>query len=242
MAEGSWNAKRLFAPLERVMGLLSEAAIVPSASLASRLGQGRFIIVPSVGDYSYTVVAHPGRYFFYGGALEESKGVITLMRAFESLDVPILISGSGPLENIVRGWALARPDLRQFVGLVSRREYERLSAGAFACVNPHICARHAGGLWPYKIMEYMALCGAVVSTPIEGGHVGISDRLVLARSDGIEDVRQAVLHAAERGFSEETRALNRQWARALCDYRAVGGKLLNLIKCRKVADLALRVV
>ncbi len=84
-----------------------------------------------------------GRHVLYLGRLSAEKGVLVLMAAWERLSarggvrLPLVIAGSGPLQDRVGAWAAAREDVR-FLGLQTRDESVALMAEASVVVVPSV--------------------------------------------------------------------------------------------------------
>jgi glycosyltransferase involved in cell wall biosynthesis len=82
-----------------------------------------------------------GDHLLYLGRLSRAKGIRLLMAAWDELtchqknDVPLVIAGSGDLEQEVTAWAAGRADV-QFLGLRSRSQCAELTAHARAAVMP----------------------------------------------------------------------------------------------------------
>lgn len=93
----------------------------------------------------YNFVPEPGRYrtgagehVLFLGRLTEEKGVRLLMSAWEcagGLGVPLVVGGTGPLQDEVAGWAAARDDVR-YAGLQDKAGCRELIARARAVVVP----------------------------------------------------------------------------------------------------------
>lgn len=82
-----------------------------------------------------------GTHMLYLGRLAEAKGVRLLMTAWDEIaadggvGVPLVIAGTGPLEQEVRGWAAGRDDVR-YVGLYDTAECQKAIAQSVAVVAP----------------------------------------------------------------------------------------------------------
>ncbi|MDX3188425.1 glycosyltransferase [Streptomyces sp. MN03-5084-2B] len=80
-----------------------------------------------------------GRHVLFLGRVTEEKGVGLLMQAWERLDgalgVPLVIAGTGPMQEEVAAWAAGRPDV-SYVGLQNKAECRALTADAVAVVAP----------------------------------------------------------------------------------------------------------
>ncbi|WP_410595920.1 glycosyltransferase family 4 protein [Amycolatopsis sp. lyj-23] len=80
-----------------------------------------------------------GKHVLFLGRVTEEKGVGLLMRAWERLDgalgLPLVIAGTGPMQDEVAAWAAGRPDV-SYVGLQNKAECRALTADAVAVVAP----------------------------------------------------------------------------------------------------------
>ncbi|WP_328492589.1 glycosyltransferase [Streptomyces sp. NBC_00414] len=82
-----------------------------------------------------------GEHVLYLGRLAETKGVRLLMAAWDEIaagggvGVPLVIAGSGPLEEEVTAWAAGRDDVR-YVGLYDPAQCRRAIARSVAVVAP----------------------------------------------------------------------------------------------------------
>lgn len=74
-------------------------------------------------------------YALFIGRLTEEKGISTLMEAWDGLDVPLLIVGSGVLESEVTRWASKKHNVR-FEGRKTPSEIEHLLTRAAFVVMP----------------------------------------------------------------------------------------------------------
>jgi glycosyltransferase involved in cell wall biosynthesis len=80
-----------------------------------------------------------GTHVLFLGRITEEKGVGLLMRAWDrlggALGVPLVIAGTGPMQDEVAVWANGRPDV-SYVGLRNKAECRALTADAVAVVAP----------------------------------------------------------------------------------------------------------
>ncbi|MPZ64384.1 MAG: glycosyltransferase [Pseudonocardiaceae bacterium] len=83
----------------------------------------------------------PGEHVLYLGRLTTEKGIRLLMSAWDAIaarggiGVPLVLAGTGPLQEEVSRWARDRDDVR-YLGLQSKTECANLVAGAAAVVAP----------------------------------------------------------------------------------------------------------
>lgn len=221
------SARRGLGVIERLFGRAAHIVLAPSDLLVARVRCQNKILAPTLIEKYGGKKATRCNYVFYGGGLDVSKGVGELLAALDAINCPVVISGAGPMESEVRQWCLKATE-RRFVGVVSREEYEDLVRGAQICVNPHSEAKHNGGLWPFKIVEYLGLCGAVVTTRMEGMPNELSARVILADSGNSRDLRKAIEAALTKNITDESRMANCDWAEQEFDKRKIATRLLAM--------------
>ncbi len=80
-----------------------------------------------------------GKHVLFLGRITEEKGVGLLMKAWDqlsgSLGVPLVIAGTGPMQDEVAVWASGRADV-SYVGLQNKAECRALTADAVAVAAP----------------------------------------------------------------------------------------------------------
>jgi glycosyltransferase involved in cell wall biosynthesis len=80
-----------------------------------------------------------GTHLLFLGRITEEKGVGLLMRAWDhlggALGIPLVIAGTGPMQDEVATWAAGRSDV-SYVGLRNKAECRALTADAVAMVAP----------------------------------------------------------------------------------------------------------
>ncbi|HVV14396.1 glycosyltransferase [Amycolatopsis sp.] len=150
----------------------------------------------------------PGEYVLYLGRLTEEKGVRLLMNAWERLDLgmPLVLAGTGPMQDEVSRWAAARSDVR-YVGLADKARCQELIARAATVVVPSTWLE-AFGLVVVEAMaaEVPAVAAAHGAFPelIEDGVSGVlhqpGDVASLA-----EALRQVIAPARNREMGEAAR-------------------------------------
>ena len=102
-----------------------------------------------------------GEAFAYAGRLSREKGLGTLLRAAEAVQVSLLIAGTGPLEQTLIAEA---PRGVRFLGRLPGEEVDRMLAGSRAAVVPSEWAENA----PMAVLEPMVLGRPVVATRMGG--------------------------------------------------------------------------
>ncbi|SHI99220.1 Glycosyltransferase involved in cell wall bisynthesis [Butyrivibrio fibrisolvens DSM 3071] len=79
----------------------------------------------------------PERYVVFYGRIGEEKGIRILMKAWENMDLPLVVMGSGPLEEEFRAWADKKSNV-YFLGYTAHQECLRIVRNAEFVVFPSI--------------------------------------------------------------------------------------------------------
>ena len=123
---------------ERVDRFIAVSESLKSALAGSHLPEERILVIPH-GIPDPGPVAAEGRFFLFVGRVEEEKGILTLLAAWEQMGErsrwPLVIAGSGKLEERVREAADTLPNLT-FLGRLSPEQVERQMAKSIAVVVP----------------------------------------------------------------------------------------------------------
>jgi glycosyltransferase involved in cell wall biosynthesis len=104
----------------------------------------------------------------FSGTHIASNGVAELIAAWREVRLPeweLHITGYGQLTDTLRAAAQGVRGV-VFHGLVSRAELVRLMCSAKICINPHQVSRTPGNVFAFKIIEYLAAGGHVMTTPM----------------------------------------------------------------------------
>ena len=162
-----------------------------------------------------------GEHLLYLGRLAEAKGVRLLMAAWDELaaaggvGVPLVIAGTGPLEDEVTAWAAGRNDVR-YAGLYDTDRCRRAIARAVAVVAPSTWLEAFG----LVAVEAMAAGVPVVAAGhgaftelVEDGGTGLLHRpgdaaslasrirRITSEGDRNREMGRAARRRYERGFS-----------------------------------------
>ncbi len=86
----------------------------------------------------------PGDYHLLAGRLSEHKGVTEALQAARTLDLPLVVAGSGPLEQEVMRAARNHPDRVRHAGWLEHAELMDLMSGARSLWMPGIWAEPFG--------------------------------------------------------------------------------------------------
>lgn len=179
---------------ELVMRRLTSGVLACTPELADAIGHTDRVVLPGALSEELVDAAQrrPGYTsfgqtlkVFYCGNLDRSKGVDLLMDAVELVEYPleIHICGKGPLETEIQSRCAKSRHRAYFEGVVSTEKLYALMTSADIAVNPHRTAWHKGTLWPFKVIEYLAACGVVVSARTGRITKDLEEHLHLYKSD-----------------------------------------------------------
>lgn len=143
---------------------------------ANGLDSEKISVVPNFIDVvRFKSQTEAGRYFVYFGRVERSKGIVTLLKAFEQLsDIPLVVIGSGEFLAEARALAAASANI-QFVGFKRGSELYGLVGGAVASILPAEAYENC----PISILESFAL-----GRPVIGARIGGIPELIEDGEDG----------------------------------------------------------
>lgn len=175
-----------------------------------------------------------GDYALFVGRLTEEKGIETLIRAWDGLDIPLHIVGNGPFFDRVARWGAARDNVKVLGWIASERVRAEL-AGARFLIFP--------SLWyegfPIAILEAMAS-----GVPVLASRRGSLGELARAHSGGVTfeaGIDRSLAFAVKRLWCDVDRCRNLgQAARIAFDssydeaagYRALADLYSNVIEER----------
>jgi glycosyltransferase involved in cell wall biosynthesis len=141
---------------------------------ANGIEPAKISVVPNFIDVTrFESQTETGRYFVYFGRVERSKGIATLLKAFERLpDIPLVVIGEGGFLADAR--ATASENVR-FVGFKKGSELYALVGGAVASILPAEAYENC----PVSILESFAL-----GRPVIGSRIGGIPELIGHGDDG----------------------------------------------------------
>lgn len=120
--------------------------------------------------------AGPGDYALYFGRLDVEKGVWTLLRAWEQLDIPLKIRGGGPLKDEVEAIARQSPHL-ELIGRLERAELFDLIKGARFVVWP------SGGY--YETFGMVVIEAYACGVPVIASNTGVAGETIIDQQTGL---------------------------------------------------------
>ncbi len=172
-------SKSFFLFYEYLAKKIISGVLAASEELSYRIGVNNSVVVPGILDYETMqaalrypkVIWTEGRSLrlIYAGGLDSSKGIDRFLRAVIDIrfdfSVELEIYGHGPISEEIAMLAQQRlPNMQiRFVGRVPRAHLINRLSWADVGINPHRSDLHDGGSWPFKVVEYLALCGTVFS-------------------------------------------------------------------------------
>jgi glycosyltransferase involved in cell wall biosynthesis len=119
----------------------------------------------------------PGDYALFLGRLAPEKGIRTLLKAWQNLKhVPLIMVGSGPLQEEVSKFQHGNPLLRAFLHLPERELFELIKGARFL-------------VWPsegyYETFGLVAIEAFACGTPVVASRVGAMAELVEDQKSGL---------------------------------------------------------
>ncbi|HVO45942.1 MAG TPA: glycosyltransferase family 4 protein, partial [Steroidobacteraceae bacterium] len=210
----------LEAMLHRLLGSYSrcvDALIVPSRFYLEKfvewgLPRSHFRYVPNFIDVQrYEPAYTAGRGFAYLGRLTRQKGVATLIRAAAQVRQPLVVAGTGPEMNALRGLAASLNADVTFTGHISGQALHDVVRAARAVVLPSEWYENA----PVSLLEAYAL-----GKPVIGARIGGIPELIRENQTGVcfgsgDTVSLAAaledLHSRPDGEIEDMGRAARRW-------------------------------
>jgi glycosyltransferase involved in cell wall biosynthesis len=156
----SLTAHRALATFERPALSLAVSEFVRDKYLAAGWSPDRTVVKPNFTWPAPRRVG-PGSYHLYVGRLSSEKGLLELLATWHHIDAPLILVGSGPLEDELRRVAPPNVELR---GSVAPAAVAELIAGARSVVLPSRCFEGQ----PRSILEAYAAGVPVLASDIGG--------------------------------------------------------------------------
>lgn len=152
---------------EYLMKKVISFVIACNDELLLSMGKQGFVVPGIIENESEDMVTTPRPYLLYSGGLDKSKGILEFARFFASCSdgffEKLVITGNGDHRTKKELIQLKLHGV-DYKGLVDEQELRHLLKNAGACINPHKVNLHEGGSYPFKIIEYLAYNGCVIST------------------------------------------------------------------------------
>ncbi len=154
------------------------------------------VVYPPVDTEFFHPTGTKENYFFAASRLEPYKKIELVIRAFNELELPLKIAGSGTASEYLR--KLAKPNI-EFLGRVSDEELRRRYSEAQAYIFP---AEEDAGIMPIEAMA----CGTPVIAYAAGGAletVKDGETGVFFRQQSVEAIKKAVLEFKPEKFNRD---------------------------------------
>lgn len=133
------------------------------SKIANRFPEDRIMVLNNPVDVStYAPSSKDEGYYLYTGRISKEKGIITMIKAFAEMNLPLKIAGTGPLEEECR--RLVGGTRIQMMGYRTGKELEELYQNAHACVVPSEWYENA----PMSVIEPLAYGKPVIAARIGG--------------------------------------------------------------------------
>ncbi len=221
-----WSAIGVFGPSpELIEAVRAPNRLLLEGALSEELAEA------AAGRASLTPVGQPLT-VVYSGGLAADKGVLGMLDALDQVDQPIHVhvSGSGNQSAAVAERCQRARHPTTFHGLLSHQDLVSLQTRADICINPHRVSWHKGLSWPFKVAEYMAACGVVISSRTGRMDPGVQQRLHLYDCDDpgvIANTLNTVI--ANWDCERELATERRKWAIDRWGPEGVGRQLEGLL-------------
>ena len=232
--------KKLYSPVEAIYGkYLLDGAIAVNMDLARSIKNRNYICIPGVvpddglKKKSAKNANLNGIKMIYSGGLSEDKGILNFIKAIEDCKYrfELHIFGKGPQSEIIREYCDKRKDKYIFHGFVTREILLSTMESCDVGINPHSCEMDKGGFLPFKLVEYLSVCGSVISSNSSGIPKELKNNIYLYE----EKSKRELLNAFEKFIIEwpEYRKEKEQrieWAYSNYSTEAISRKLDSLFR------------
>lgn len=129
---------------------------------------------------------------FYGGTLDEERGIDILLAAMDKCKevCRLQISGKGPLEPLVHSYA---GDHIEYLGFLSHKEMLDKMYQADILINPQRQTNGFGDVsFPSKLFEYIKTQNMIVSSSVSDVKTALKDLVILYFHDNANDLAMAI--------------------------------------------------
>ena len=152
----------------------------------------RVVHIPNFLDEESVIVApneNTEKYYLYFGRLSEEKGVITLLKAFEMINVRLRVIGTGPIEKYAK-YFIESHNMKnvELLGFMSGQPLKNMVGNAKAVILPSEWYENG----PYSAIEALQMYRPIIGANIGGIPELIDDNGYLFESGNHEDLRNKV--------------------------------------------------
>lgn len=171
--------------------------ITPSAFYKKKfeefgIDEKRIVHIPNFLDEENLIVTpneNSEKYYLYFGRLSEEKGVITLLKAFQTIDAKLLIAGTGPIEGFAKNFIISnKMDNVTLLGFVSGKDLKEIVGNAKAVILPSEWYENG----PYSAIEALQMCRPIIGSNIGGIPELISQNGYLFETGNPIDLREKI--------------------------------------------------
>ena len=129
-------------------------------------------------------------YYLYYGRLSKEKGIMTLIKAVENLNVQLKIAGTGPLEEDVRQYVADKKISNiMFLGFKTGKDLSNIVGNAKAIILPSEWYENG----PYSAIEALQLGRPIIGADIGGIPELIDNNGYLFKSGNIDSLKDDIL-------------------------------------------------
>lgn len=130
-------------------------------------------------------------YYLYFGRLSEEKGILTLIKAVENIDVELYIVGTGPLEQEIKSYLdNLKTGNVHLLGFKSGQELVDIVGNAKAIVLPSEWYENG----PYSAIEALQLGRPIIGADIGGIPELVDNNGFLFESGNVDSLKEAILN------------------------------------------------
>jgi glycosyltransferase involved in cell wall biosynthesis len=134
----------------------------------------------------------------FSGSLDKTKGVDLLVEAWNSAKIAnwqLHITGKGPLSDVIDEISRTHNNIK-FHGYLSREKFVELLLLSKLCINPHQKSQSPGNVFPFKVVEYIAVGSHVISTPLGKIEPEMENGITFAEFS-VESIRDSLLRVTD---------------------------------------------
>lgn len=160
------------------------------------IDENRVIHIPNFLDEDSTVAVRKNqeKYYLYFGRLSEEKGVVTLLKAFQTLNVKLKIVGEGPLKEYLEKYIeTQRMDNVEMLGFMSGQPLIDVVGNAKAIMLPSEWYENG----PYSAIEALRMHRPIIGANIGGIPELVKNNGYLFESGNPVDLREKVIKMEE---------------------------------------------
>lgn len=232
--------KSIFVIYEIIAFKLVNGIIAPTKKLTLNIKNN--IIVPGIIGDDITLKTNKSNKIYnhksniplkviYTGGFDKSKGIDIFLKAISLIDfkIEMIVTGTGPMAPLIKKLCTKNKHSIKFYKEVTRDKLIEYLNWADVGINPHLNI-HAGGSWPFKVVEYLATCGTVFSNKLDGMPRQLKSKLFLYKGDNVQDVYDG-FNSFIKNWPKLRNSVNSRKAWAFKNYssKKIGKQISNLL-------------